>query len=83
MAEILTEWPVVRRGRKPGGQYSAFLDGKIYRLVAGVDVASLSKETVDNGLRAAAKSRGCRVHIHLESRDPLTFIVQAVPKDAK
>lgn len=83
MAEILTEWPKTERRGKGNGQYARFLDGQIYRVVAGVDVPSADPHMAPRGFYAAGNKLGRHVRCCVESRDPLTLIVQAVPKDAK
>ena len=85
MAEILTEWPKTAAGGRPKGSgcYAVFLDGQIYRIVAGTDVPSTKYSSVQQGFYAAARRSGRRVRCWCESRDPLIFIVQAVPKDGK
>ena len=80
MADVLTEWPMTIQRRSRQTLYTKFLDGQIYRLVAGVDVPSKNLLAVREGFYSTARAHGKRVHLHVESYDPLTFIVQAVPK---
>ena len=80
MADVLTEWPMTIKRRSRQTLYTKFLDGQIYRLVAGVDVPSKNLLAVREGFYSTARAHGKRVHLHVESYDPLTFIVQAVPK---
>ena len=81
MADVLTEWPTTLCRSQPGQRvYRQFLDGQIYRVVAGVDVPSKNLLAVREGFYSTARAHGKRVRVHVESHDPLTFIVQAVPK---
>ena len=77
MAEVLGEFPFIE-GRRGGTNYAQYCDGRIYRLVAGVDFgATLRLGSVTNALYVAARREGQTMRIVTESDAPLTLVVQA------
>ena len=79
MAEVLEKFPIGRQGRRTW-DYAQFFDGRIYRVVGGVDMPS-DKNSARNGFYGAAARRGLKVRLYMESHDPLTMVVQALLRE--
>lgn len=75
MTEVLDRFPMTKHTGTPMAE---FMDGRVYRLVNGVDFHTKNER---NGgttyFYALAKKLGKRVRIHTESYDPLTIVLQA------
>lgn len=79
MAEVLDVFPVGVQGRRTWN-YRQYLDGRIHRVVGGVDVANDLLSARNNFYITAARI-GRKARVYVESHDPLTLVVQALPKD--
>ena len=75
MSDVLDRFPVMTTGKMI--TKVEFLDGRVYRIVNGVDFQTKSERSVTTYFYALAKRLRKRVRIHIESRDPLTLVIQA------
>lgn len=82
MADVLPIFPrPPERRRSIVSQYGQFCDGRIYRVVQGVDFPATSKQRATSGFYTAARRRGLRARVQVQAIDPLTLIVQALPRE--
>lgn len=81
MAEVLKEYAFVNTHHARRTNYRQFCDGRIYRLIQGVDFnVATKKSSVTNGLYMTAQRLGMVMHIVAEKDKPLTFVVQATKR---
>ena len=78
MAEVLTSLPPTIRSMKGHRAFQQYMDGQIWRLVQGTDfLPHLTLPQVRQRIHDAARSIGTTATCQLESRNPITVIVQA------
>lgn len=79
MAERILQWPkIMQRVRNGKSKYDAVLDGNIYRIQPN-EFGPLTLASLRSSLTIRGKQRGfSTVHVCIETKEPLTLVVQAV-----